>query len=358
MGGGVMRDDSRPVRPGEELDVAALGAFLRDRLGVSGEVAVRQFAGGHSNLTYLVTVGGRELVLRRPPHGAAAKGGHDMPREYRILEGLAGTSVPIAAPLALCEDVAVLGAPFYVMERVVGVVLRDLNTVRALTDAASMRQVCESFVQTLAAVHAAQSPALSALGKGEGYVARQVKGWSERYVRARTDDVADMTAIAEWLPSRVPSTEEAVFIHNDFKFDNLVLAPRRLDTVVAVLDWEMATVGDPLADLGTSLGYWTDPSDAPELRALGLSPTLAPDCMTRVELVQHYQEVSGRRAGDMVFQYVLALFKIATIAQQIYARFALGHTKDPRFAALGGAVRVLAAQARRVMAHDRIHDLA
>lgn len=352
-----MRDDSRPVRAGEELDTAALAGFLRDRLGLVGELSVRQFAGGHSNLTYLVALGGRELVLRRPPHGAAAKGGHDMPREYRILEALAGTDVPVPAPLALCEDTAVLGAPFYVMERVVGVVLRDMETVRALTDAAAMRQVCKSFVATLARVHAVRSPALSALGKGEGYVARQVKGWSERYARARTDDVVDMTAIAEWLPARVPSTEDAVLIHNDFKLDNLVLQPRRLSSVIAVLDWEMATVGDPLADLGTSLGYWTDPDDAPELRALGLSPTLAPGSMTRVEVARRYQEVSGRRVGDMVFQYVLALFKIATIAQQIYARFALGHTQDPRFGALGGAVRVLAAQARRAMAHERIHDL-
>ncbi|MEZ0312013.1 MAG: phosphotransferase family protein [Myxococcota bacterium] len=353
-----MRDDSRPVRTGEELDTTKLGAFMRERLGVSGEVAVRQFAGGHSNLTYLVQVGEREVVLRRPPHGAAAKGGHDMPREYRILEALAPTDVPVAKPVALCEDAAVLGAPFYLMERVVGVVLRDAGTVTALTDATSMRAVAESFVGTLARIHAVKSPALAALGKGEGYCARQVKGWTERYAKARTDDIADMNAIAEWMPARIPSTEEAAFIHNDFKYDNLMLAPRRLHDVVAVLDWEMATVGDPLLDLGTSLGYWTDPDDAPELRALSLSPTLAPGGMTRLELAQRYQEVSGRRVGDMVFAYVLALFKIATIAQQIYARYALGHTKDPRFAALGGAVRVLASQARRAMAANRIHGLA
>ncbi|HSI03803.1 MAG TPA: phosphotransferase family protein, partial [Myxococcota bacterium] len=331
---------------------------MRERLGVSGEIAVRQFAGGHSNLTYLVQVGEREVVLRRPPHGAAAKGGHDMPREYRILEALAPTDVPVAKPVALCEDAAVLGAPFYLMERVVGVVLRDAGTVTALTDATSMRAVAESFVGTLARIHAVKSPALAALGKGEGYCARQVKGWTERYAKARTDDIADMNAIAEWMPARIPSTEEAAFIHNDFKYDNLMLAPRRLHDVVAVLDWEMATVGDPLLDLGTSLGYWTDPDDAPELRALSLSPTLAPGGMTRLELAQRYQEVSGRRVGDMVFAYVLALFKIATIAQQIYARYALGHTKDPRFAALGGAVRVLASQARRAMAANRIHGLA
>jgi aminoglycoside phosphotransferase (APT) family kinase protein len=305
-----------------------------------------------------VTVGEQEIVLRRPPHGAAAKGGHDMPREYRILEALAPTDVPVAKPLALCEDASVLGAPFYLMERVVGVVLRDLEIVMALTDATSMRAVAESFVGTLARIHAVKSPALSALGKGEGYCARQVKGWSERYAKARTDDIDDMAAIADWLPARVPSTEEAVFIHNDFKYDNLMVAPRRLHEVVAVLDWEMATVGDPLLDLGTSLGYWTDPDDAPELRAMKLSPTLAPGGMTRVEVAQRYQEVSGRRVGDMVFAYVLALFKIATIAQQIHARYALGHTKDPRFAALGGAVRVLAGQARRAMAANRIHGLA
>ncbi len=352
-----MRDDSRPVRAGEELDAAALGAFLRDRLGLSGALEVRQFAGGHSNLTYLVKVGEREVVLRRPPHGAAAKGGHDIPREFHVLEALAPTDVPVARPLALCEDNAVLGAPFYVMERVVGVVLRDRATVEGLTDAASMRQVAESFVATLARIHAVQSPALASLARGEGYAARQVRGWSERYTRARTDDIGDMDAIAGWLPARVPSVEEAVFIHNDFKYDNVMLAPRRMHEVVAVLDWEMATVGDPLCDLGTSLGYWTDPDDAAELRALSLSPTLAPGSLTRLEVVHRYQEVSGRRAGDMVFQYVLALFKIATIAQQIYARYALGHTKDERFAALGGAVRVLAAQAKRAMAHDRIHSL-
>lgn len=352
-----MRDDSRPVRSGEEVDVGQLAGFLSAKLGMAGEVSVRQFAGGHSNLTYLVKVGDKEVVLRRPPHGAAAKGGHDMPREYRILEALVATAVPVPKPLALCEDTGVLGAPFYLMERVVGVVLRDADTVAVLTDAPTMSAIADSFVQTLARIHAAKSPALEALGKGEGYVARQVKGWAERYAKAKTDDIPDMTAIADWLPPRIPSAEESVLVHNDFKLDNLVLAPRRMADVVAVLDWEMATIGDPLADLGTSLGYWTDPNDAAELRALSLSPTLAPGSPTRSELALRYQEVSGRRVGDLTFQYVLALFKIATIAQQIYARFASGHTKDPRFAALGAAVRVLAAQARRAMAKNRIHDL-
>ncbi|MFQ5350612.1 MAG: phosphotransferase family protein, partial [Thermoanaerobaculia bacterium] len=266
-------DRPEPVREGEELDLERLAAFLAQQLPDPVDaLEVEQFPRGFSNLTYLLRVGSRELVLRRPPFGAAIKSAHDMGREHRILSCLSRVYDKAPAPLVFCDDPEVLGAPFYVMERVEGVILRPRMPAALRPPPERMATIAGGFVDTLTELHAVDFAAagLGELGRPEGYVRRQVDGWTGRYDEARTDEIPEMTRVATWLDGRAPAESGAALIHNDFKYDNLVLDPDRGTRVIAVLDWEMATLGDPLMDLGTSLGYWVDPSDPPELQALAL----------------------------------------------------------------------------------------
>jgi aminoglycoside phosphotransferase (APT) family kinase protein len=352
MGGAPPEDAGvAPVRPGEELDLARLEPWLRSALGVeSGPLAVGQFPGGHSNLTYLVRIGGREVVLRRPPLGARVRTAHDMGREYRVLERLGPAWDKAPRLLARCEDVAVIGAPFYLMERVPGLILRRDPPPGLAVDAAAARRLGEAFVDTLVELHALDPAAigLGDFGRPDGYVARQVDGWTRRYGDARTDDVPDMEETAAWLAASLPPNNGASIIHNDFKYDNLVLDPDRL-AVRGVLDWEMATRGDPLMDLGTALAYWVEAGDPDELQASRFGPTHLPGSLTRRELAARYLDRSGRPAGDLRFYYAFGLFKTAVVAQQIYARYRQGATRDARFAAFGEGVKVLARQATRAL---------
>jgi aminoglycoside phosphotransferase (APT) family kinase protein len=355
-------DSAQAVRPGEEIDAAALAAWLKGKLlGVEGPVTVEQFPGGHSNLTYLLRFGNSELVLRRPPFGSRVKTAHDMGREFKVLSRLHAAYRQAPHALLHCDDLEVIGAPFYLMERVRGVILRhqrapegvDLNPGR-------MRALSEAAVDGLVDLHAVEyrEVGLEDLGHPEGYVQRQVEGWTERWTKSRTDDVPDLDRAAAWLAGHLPpGSETPALIHNDYKYDNLVLHPQDLDRVVAVLDWEMATVGDPLMDLGTSLGYWMDPDDIPELRLLPAGPTTLPGNLGRAEVVERYAARSGRDVSQILFYYVFGLFKIAIIAQQIYYRYQQGLTRDERFAALIGAVRILGRTAAQAMAKGRIDRL-
>jgi aminoglycoside phosphotransferase (APT) family kinase protein len=339
-------DHAGAVRVGEELDVTRLEPVLLAALpGARGPLEVAQFARGYSNLTYLLRLGDRELVLRRPPFGANIKGGHDMGREYRILHGLEGVYPKAPRALFYSEDPALLGAPFYVMERVRGVILRTQLPPGLTVTPAAMRDICTMLVDTLAELHAVDYAAvgLGDLGRPEGYVARQVNGWAQRYANARTHDLADMDRAATWLADHLPPARDAALIHNDFKLDNLVLDPENLQQVRAVLDWEMATIGDPLMDLGTTLAYWVEATDLPELQLIGLSNF--PGSLRRREVVAHYATVSGRDVNNVVFYYVFGLFKLAVIAQQIYYRYRRGHTQDRRFAALNTVVAACAQMA-------------
>jgi aminoglycoside phosphotransferase (APT) family kinase protein len=362
-GGGdhaALVDQPRAVRPGEEIDASALDGYLSRALPeLTGALTVEQFPRGFSNLTYLVVKGGRELVLRRPPPGAAIKSAHDMGREHRILSALAPVYVKSPRPLSYCEDPSVLGAPFYLMERVRGVILRGGTAAEALA-ADERRAISEALVDALAELHALdhRRPGLAELGHGEGYVERQVKGWTARYQAARTGDVPAMEQVAPWLAAHQPPAGDLALIHNDFKHDNVVLDPARVDRVVAVLDWEMATVGDPLMDLGTTLAYWVDPDDPPALRAAGfVDVTSQPGSLRRREVAGRYARATGRDLARLPFYYAFGLFKVAVIAQQIYARFVQGHTRDPRFARLDAAVAACASAAARVAETGRIDEL-
>lgn len=357
-------DRAAPVRAGEELDLPRLAAYLGVHLGIAGPIAVAQFPRGFSNLTYLLRAGdaekgSEEYVLRRPPFGSKVKSAHDMGREFRVLSALAPIYPKAPRPLLSCDDEAVIGAPFYVMERVRGVILRPQMTAEEAPAAADMARAAAALIDTLVELHAVdvRAAGLEGFGKPEGYVARQVAGWAERYRRAATDEIPAMDRAAAWLAEHQPAAAPPALIHNDYKYDNLVLDPADLGRVRAVLDWEMATVGDPLMDLGTSLGYWVDPDDPPVMRALRLSPTDLPGNPARAAVAEAYAAKSGRDLGDLVFYYAYGLFKIAVIAQQIYYRFARGLTQDERFAMLIHGVRACAQGAVLAIERGRIDRL-
>jgi aminoglycoside phosphotransferase (APT) family kinase protein len=350
-------DGTRAVREGEELDLARLQAYLSDAAPelAAGPLAVEQFPSGHSNLTYLIRAGQRELVLRRPPIGAAIATAHDMSREHRMLSRLIRVYPRVPRPLLYCEDADVIGAPFYLMERVRGVILRILRGARLPEgleiDPTTMRALCTALIDNLAALHAVdlEQSGLAELGRPAGYVERQVEGWTRRYFAAKTDEIPEVERVARWLADNRPSESGAALIHGDYKYDNLVLDPAGLSRILAVLDWEMATIGDPLMDLGTTLAYWIDPDDPPEHRQLPFGPTTAAGNLTRRELVARYAEISGRDCRDVLFYFVFGLFKIVVIAQQIYQRFKKGLTKDPRFAAMIFGVQILGRSALRAI---------
>jgi aminoglycoside phosphotransferase (APT) family kinase protein len=280
-----------------------------------------------------------------------------MGREFRVLSRLAGVYPPAPRPLAYCEDPAVLGAPFYIMERRRGLILRAKPPPGLIIDAPTARRLSTVVIDNLADLHSLdfRAAGLGDLGKPDGYVGRQVTGWRDRYAKAKTDDLPALDRVAAWLAGNMPAESGSpALIHNDYKYDNVVLDPANLTRVVAVLDWEMATVGDPLMDLGTTLGYWVQADDPLELQRHAMGPTMLPDTLTRRELADRYADRSGRDVADVVFYYVYGLFKIAVIIQQIYARYVHGHTRDERFARLDELVAVMAEQANRAIATGRI----
>jgi aminoglycoside phosphotransferase (APT) family kinase protein len=328
---------------GGVLPLGPLNAWLAVEAPVVGKVtAVEQYPGGFSNLTYRLRTSAGEFVLRRPPEGVGPGTAHDMPREARILSVCELRGIPAPRHIATCEDPSVIGAPFYVMEKVEGVILRGA-TAPAGYDAAAFAALGERFLDTLVAIHGAtpSDPVIGGLGKPLGYVQRQVEGWGARYEKARTDDVPAVERLAAWLVEHQPGESGACLVHNDFKYDNLVLDPAQPGRIIAVLDWEMATVGDPLLDVGTSLGYWVEAGDHPAFRALGLGMTALPGNLTRAELWERYLKKSGRAMRPATFYHAFGVFKIAVIAQQIYARYRKGTATDERFAKLGDAVRLL-----------------
>jgi aminoglycoside phosphotransferase (APT) family kinase protein len=350
-----MLGDTREVRPTEQLDWAALAAYLRwhlpslaiTGLDLSRDLEVSQFPGGHSNLTYLVRFGGAELVIRRPPLGPVPRKAHDMAREYRWLAAVHPLFPLAPRPYLLCEDTSVIGSVFYVMERRRGVVVRTEEPVGLAHRPEARRRVSEALIDTLVDLHALDvtKGALSELGKPAGFVERQVRGWSERWEGSKTSDVSEMDGLRRWLLEHLPPDPiEPAIVHGDFKLDNVLLDPLEVGRVVAVFDWEMSALGDPLVDLGILLAYWT-PTAPPEQRDALTSVTERPGWLTPDEIVQRYAERSGRDVDNVRYYKTFALFKIAVVIQQIYCRFVKGQTDDPRFAPFGDRVAYLARHA-------------
>jgi len=351
------RDQPASIRPGEELDLAKLEPFLRRQFPSEGaRFEVLQFPSGHSNLTYSVQIGEKSLVLRRPPFGSKVKSAHDMSREFRVLSKLHGAYPPAPKVLCFCDDDGILGAPFYVMEPITGIILRQDPPPGLAFSPETARKVCESFLDNLATLHSLDYAAigLADLGKPEGYLDRQVRGWTERYHGSKTHDIPEVALLSEWMPRNLPPSGPPSLIHNDYKFDNLVLAAEDLTRIIGVLDWEMCTIGDPVSDLGTTLAYWIDANDPEELQKFRWGPTSHPGSLSRSELVERYARRTGRDVSHIAFYLVFARFKLAVIVQQIYYRFHAGLTKDSRFAIMPVRVRSLlqsawqAAQSRSI----------
>lgn len=338
-------DSPTTVRPGEQLDQAALQAYLADHVSYVGKLAtIEQFPGGYSNLTYaLTTVDGQAYVLRRPPAGAKAiKGGHDMGREFRVLTLLqqAGYS-QIPTPIVYCDNESVLGFPFYIMTRVSGVILRAHTASNLNLLPETMLRLSQSMVDTLVSLHAIDihQTGMQQLGKPDGYVQRQVEGWHNRYEASKTNDIPAIDVLFRYLVDALPESPAPTLLHNDFKYDNVILNPDFLPDVRAVLDWEMCTVGDPLMDVGTALSYWSEAGDSDFRRSFNL--THLAGNLTRQEFAQRYGELSGRDVSNLLYYYVFGLFKNAVVMQQIYSRYHRGLTADSRFAGLLAGVQAL-----------------
>ncbi len=351
-------DTPTTVRSGEELDIRTVENFLKDAIpGLTGPMEIKQFPGGYSNLTYWIRFGEREMVLRRPPFGRKARTAHDMGREYRILNALYPVFPYCPRPLVYTEDESIMGCPFYVMERITGVILHQEIPDGMDLKPEDARQLCENMITLQARLHSLDYKAigLADFGNPAGYVQRQVAGWKKRYLDARTPDVPDFASVIEWLEANQPEDfEQPGIIHNDFKLNNLVLDPENPVSIIGILDWEMATIGDPLMDLGASLAYWIEKDDPEELHLMRIMPTTHEGMMTRRELVDCYAGKAGIHIGDFSFYFCFGLFRLAGIAQQIYYRYYHGQTSDPRFSRLGYGVGFLENAAKRVIDSGRI----
>jgi aminoglycoside phosphotransferase (APT) family kinase protein len=349
-----LHDETRAVREEDRLDPAAVDAFLKQHLdGLHGAPTIRQFPGGASNLTYLIRYGERELVLRRPPAGVKAKSAHDMLREAQVMAALQTAYPHVPQILARCDDPTVLGSDFYVMERLRGIILRRELPPDLGLDAVDVRRLCHGFIDRLVELHQVDvtRPELAALGKGEGYIARQVGGWSERWRKALTDDSDPCEDVLAWLAQQQPDRETAIcVIHNDYRFDNVVLDPSNPLDIIGVLDWEMATLGDPLMDLGGSLAYWVQADDDAVFQSFRRQPTHVPGMLSRREVIDYYGERSGWNVERFDFHEIFGLFRLMVIIQQIYRRYALGQTSNPQFAGFGQAASYMGQRCRRLIA--------
>jgi aminoglycoside phosphotransferase (APT) family kinase protein len=336
------------VRPEEQPDAATLERYLREHLpDADGTFALRQFGGGHANLTYLVAFGEHEYVLRRPPLGPIADRAHDMKREYAVLSKLY-----VAFPLAprgyhLCTDQGVIGADFVVEERKRGIAIRRDLPAHLDGNVAFARRMGDAIVDTLAALHGVDVAAvgLSDLGKPEGYVARQIEGWTKRWDAARTVHTAEASELVSWLRARLPHSPAATIVHNDYKLDNMLLDPEDPARITAVLDWDMCTYGDPLMDLGYVLALWPEQHDPPMARAWSM-PTWRGGFMTRAQLIERYARATGFDVTHAAWYHVFNIFRFAVILQQIYKRYDAGQTHDERFKDFGEQANGLVAAAR------------
>ena len=348
---------ARPVRSEDAFDVDTAVAWLRTHTdpryaaGLAGRPEVLQFSGGASNLTYLLRFPDLDLVLRRGPSGTKARGAHDMGREHRIQSALAPVFPYVATMVAFCDSPEVMGGDFYVMERLVGTVPRREMPVELSPDQAG--RLCQSMLDVLVELHSVDAAAcgLVTLGKGEGYVRRQVEGWSARYRKAHTSGQPDLEHAMVWLDEHQPADVRSGVIHNDYKLDNLVLAPDDPTRIVGIFDWEMATIGDPLMDLGAALAYWVQADDDEDHQAFRRVPTHLPGMLTREQMIAGYcermgVEVSPRQA---LFYQAYGVFRLAVIAQQIYYRYANGQTTNEAYAVFGPAVQILDRRLRKLL---------
>lgn len=350
------KQDVIDVRPDEQLDTPRVADFLKDKLeGADQPLSIQQFGGGAANLTYLLKYGdSHDYVLRRPPLGPVAPSAHDMAREYKVLSVLHQVFPYAPRAFLFSDDDNIVGAPFFVMERRYGTVVRRSlpDHYAAMPDAP--RKMSEALIDTLAQLHAIDYSALGLddLGKPDGFIERQIAGWYRRWHKAKIEDNKIIDETHQWLNDHLPESMASTLVHNDYKLDNTMLADDDPSKMIAVFDWDMCTLGDPFADVGALLAYWTQPDDPPLVQMTASMPVGEHGFLTRKQLIERYAEKSGRDVSDIRFYHALGVFRLAVILQQIYVRYVRGQTKDERFAGLGQVVDALILTAQQVTAGE------
>ncbi len=357
-------DQPQATREEDALDAVKMVRYLRQVLpetaikddkgdADSGDaIEILQFPGGASNLTYQLNYANQKLILRTAPRGANIKGAHDMGREYSVLSKLQGHFPYCPKPIAYTEDSSIVGRPFYLMEKVEGLIPRKEMPVKLNIE--EIQQLCKNLVSIQVKLHAVDinKTRLIELGKPEGYVSRQVMGWCSRYEKARTEDVPKGKMVMKWLKDNQPDDsytkpDQASFIHNDFKFDNVILDSNHPTEIISVLDWEMATIGDPFMDLGCSMAYWIEANDSDQMQMIRMMPTHLKGMMTREQVVDYYLQKSGKDIANFNYYYVFGMFRLAVIAQQIYKRYKEGKTTNKKFAILGKFCSILIMECKK-----------
>lgn len=351
------------VREGEELDVRAIGNWLIEHgENIEGPVEVTQYSGGASNWTYRLKYSNADLILRRPPKGTKAKSAHDMAREYHVQRALADHYPVVPEMLLLCQDESVIGCDFYVMKRIEGIIPRANLPKEMDFSEAQVRELCINVIDKLIELHQVpyHGTELEKLGKGEGYCRRQVEGWDSRYDKAKTINVPSFKYVRNWLKDNIPADSKTCVIHNDWRFDNVILDPDNPTQVIGVLDWEMATLGDPLMDLGSALAYWVEETDNAIFKATRRQPTNLKGMFTRKEVVDYYLEKTGLQPENWSFYEVFGIFRLAVIAQQIYYRYYHKQTNNPAFKDFWVVIHALHIRALKLIGKQKIeaNDLA
>lgn len=351
----------KKVRVGEELNERMLTDYLykNDLISDSkANIKIHQFSNGYSNLTYLIELPDISYVLRMPPLGAT-KRGHDMSREFKVLSHLSKEFTKVPTAYTYCDDINILGRPFYIMEKIEGEIITHKRATELGITPTEFGKISNSWLETFVELHATDYEAcnLEDLGRPNGYVERQVSNWGKQYLKAKTQDVPEAIQVMTWMTENQPKTYDHCIIHNDFKYDNVVFKDRNWDEINAVLDWEMCTLGDPLMDLGTSIAYWSMPSDPPPLLEGLPSPTMLPGNPSRTEIAELYAQLSGREIKNLVFYYVYGIFKIAVIVQQIYFRYHKGMTTNEKFKHLDKSSQFLCMMALQAIQKNKIERL-
>ena len=347
------------VRTGEELNIVVVENWLKAQgVELQGKAEVTQYSGGASNWTYRLKYDNADLILRRPPQGTKAKSAHDMAREYNVQKNLAPFYPVLPEMVALCQDESVIGCDFYVMKRIEGIIPRAKLPAELQLTESKVRELCVNVIDKLIELHQVpyQGTELEKLGKGEGYCRRQVEGWDKRYEKARTLNVPSFKWVRKWLLANIPADSNSCVIHNDWRFDNVILDPRHPTEVIGVLDWEMATIGDPLMDLGSALAYWVEETDNRIFKATRRQPTHLKGMFTRQQVVDYYLEKMNIQTDNWTFYEVFGIFRLAVIAQQIYYRYYHKQTNNPAFKDFWIVIHALHVRALKLIAQQKIES--